>query len=125
MEIRPIKTDADYKSALAEVEAIFQASPNTPEADRLEVLTTLIEAYEAHHHSIGLPDPVEAILYHIESRGLSRRALELYMGGRGRVSEVLNRKRPLSLEMIRKLHTNLGIPADVLIQPYATQQTAA
>jgi len=125
MDIRPIKTDTDYEAALAEVNALFHAAPNTPEGDRLDVLVTLIEAYEALHYPIDRPDPIQAILYHLESRGRTRRDLEPYLGGRGRVSEVLNRKRPLSLDMIRKLHTHLGIPADVLIQPYATQRTAA
>ena len=125
MDIRPIKTETDYRAALAEIETLFDAVPNTPEGDRLDVLTTLVEAYEAQHYEITPPDPVEAILYHLESRGLSRRDLEPYMGSRGRVSEVLNRKRPLTLEMIRKLHDSLGIPAEVLIQPYQTQQSAA
>jgi HTH-type transcriptional regulator/antitoxin HigA len=125
MNIRPIKTETDYRAALAEIETLFDAVPNTPEGDRLDVLTTLVEAYEAQHYEITPPDPVEAILYHLESRGLSRRDLEPYMGSRGRVSEVLNRKRPLTLEMIRKLHDSLGIPAEVLIQPYQTQQSAA
>lgn len=125
MDIRPIKTETDYRAALADIEALFDAVPNTPEGDRLDILTTLVEAYEAQNYEITPPDPVEAILYHLESRGLSRQDLELYIGGRGRVSEVLNRKRPLTLEMIRKLHDGLGIPAEVLIQPYQTQQTAA
>lgn len=125
MEIQPIKTESDYATALKIVERIFDAAPNTPEGDRLEVLTTLIEAYEAQQYPIELPDPIAAIEYHLESRGLTRRDLEPYLGGRGRVSEVLNRKRALSLEMIRKLHEGLGIAAEVLIQPYRTHQTAA
>ena len=84
----------------------------------MEVLTTLVEAYEDKHYSIPLPDPIEAIVYHVESRGLSRRDLEPYIGSRARVSEILNRKRPLSIGMIRRLHAGLGIPADILIQPY-------
>lgn len=123
MNIRPIKTEADYAAALAEVATILHAAPDTPEGDWLDVLTTLIEVYESQHYPIEPPDPIEAILYHLESRGLSRHDLEPYLGGRGRVSEVLNRKRPLSLEMIRKLHTGLGIPAAVLIQPYPTVLT--
>lgn len=118
MEIRPIKTEADYQAALQEIERLFDAAPDTPEGDRLEVLTTLVEAYEDKHYNIPLPDPIEAILYYMESRGLSRRDLEPYIGSRARVSEVLSRKRPLSIRMIRRLHTGLGIPADVLIQPY-------
>ena len=119
MDIRPIKTEAEYQAALAEIEGLFDAAPHTPEGDRLDVLTTLVEAYEEQHYSIPLPDPIEAIKYHMESRGLSRRDLETYLGSRARVAEVLNRKRPLSLEMIRRLHTGLGIAADILIQPYS------
>jgi HTH-type transcriptional regulator / antitoxin HigA len=118
IEIKPIKTEIDYEDALAEIEQLFDARPGTIEADRLEILTTLVEAYENRHYSIPLPDPIEAIKYFMESRGLSRRDLELYLGSRGRVSEVLNRKRHLSLEMVRRLHNGLGIPAEVLIQPY-------
>jgi HTH-type transcriptional regulator/antitoxin HigA len=122
VEIRPIKTEVDYQAALEEIERLFDAAPNTPEGDRLEVLTTLVEAYEEKHYSIPLPDPIEAILYYMESRGLSRRDLEPYIGSCARVSEVLNRKRPLTIRMIRKLHTGLGIPADVLIQPYEAKK---
>jgi HTH-type transcriptional regulator/antitoxin HigA len=125
MEIKPIKTVADYDAAFEEVARLFDAVPNTPEGDRLEVLTILIEAYEEEHHAIQLPDPIEAILYFMESRGLSRRDLEPYIGGRGRVSEVLSRKRPLTIYMIRKLHKNLNIPAEVLIQPYSLVESAA
>ena len=124
MEIRPIKTEADYRAALDEIERLFDATPDTPEGDRLEVLTTLVKAYEEEHYAIPLPDPIEAIQYYMESRGLTRRDLEPYIGSRGRVSEVLNRKRPLSIEMIRRLHTGLGIPAEVLIQPYKCKQAA-
>jgi HTH-type transcriptional regulator/antitoxin HigA len=119
VDIHPIKTEADYEAALAEIEDLFDAVPNTPAGDRLDVLTTLVEAYEAQQSSIPAPDPVGAIMYHMESRGLSRRDLEPYLGSRARVAEVLNRKRPLSLEMIRRLHTGLGIAAEILIQPYA------
>lgn len=125
MEIKPIKSDVDYQEALEEIEQMFDAAPDTPEGDRLEVLTTLVEAYEERHYSIPLPDPVESILYHMESRGLTRRDLEPYIGSRARVSEVLNRKRPLTMEMIRNLHKGLGIPAEVLIQPYDTFRNAA
>ncbi len=118
MNIKPIKTEADYEAALKEVERLFEAKSGTPEGDRLEVLTTLIEAYEDQHHPIPDPDPVEAIKYYMESRDLSRRDLEPYLGSRARVSEILNRQRPLSLEMIRSLNKGLGIPAEVLIRPY-------
>jgi HTH-type transcriptional regulator/antitoxin HigA len=124
MEIRPSKTEADYEAALAEIEELFEAEPSTPEGDRLEVLTTLVEAYEDAHYSIPSPDPIEAIRYYMESRGLVRRDLEPYIGSRARVSEILNRKRPLSLTMIRRLNKELGIPADVLIEPYEYQQAA-
>ncbi len=105
-----------------EIDRLFDAAPDTPEGDRLEILATLVEAYEDKHYDIPLPDPIEAILYYVESRGLSRRDLEPYIGSRARVSEVLNRKRPLSIAMIRKLHAGLDIPADILIQPYEVKR---
>jgi HTH-type transcriptional regulator / antitoxin HigA len=125
MKIKPIRTEADYEAALKEIERLFNAKPGSKEADRLEVLTTLTEAYEEKQYSIPLPDPIEAILYHMESRGLSRRDLEPFIGSRARVSEVLNRRRPLTMEMIRNLHDGLGISAEVLIQPYRTLKNAA
>jgi len=125
MDIRPIHTEADYEATLREIEQLFAALPNTPEGDRLDVLTTLVEAYEAQHYAIPIPDPIEAVEYFMASRNLSRRDLEPYIGSRARVSEILNRRRPLTLEMIRKLHQGLNIPADILIQPYDTQQPAA
>jgi HTH-type transcriptional regulator/antitoxin HigA len=125
MEIRPIKTETDYRAALAEIERLLDAESGTPEGDKLEVLTTLVEHYEAIHDPIPFPDPIEAILYHMESRDLSRHDLEAYLGSRARVSEVLNRKRPLTIEMIRRLHTGLGISADVLIQPYTVTKAMA
>jgi HTH-type transcriptional regulator/antitoxin HigA len=125
VDIKPIKTEADYQEALREVEHLFDAQPNTPEGDRLDVLATLVEAYEERHHDIPSPDPIETILYHLESRGLSRRDLEPCIGSRARVSEVLNRRRPLSIDMIRKLHKRLGISAEVLIQPYDLDKSAA
>ena len=124
MDIRPIKTEVDYQAALEEIERLFDAAPDTPEGDPLEVLTILVEAYEDKHYDIPLPDPIEAIKYHMESRGLSRRDLEPYIGSRGRVSEILNRRRSLSIEMIRRLHAGLGIPAEVLIQPYECKRAA-
>jgi len=118
MEIRPIKTEKDYEEALAEIEQLFDATPETPDGDRLEVMMTLVEVYEDEHYNIPDPDPVEAINYYMESRGLTRKDLEPYIGTRARVSEVLNRKRPLTLRMIRRLNSELGISADVLIAPY-------
>jgi HTH-type transcriptional regulator/antitoxin HigA len=124
MAIKPIRTEADYTAARREIEALFEAEPDTPEGDRLEILSTLIEAFEEQHYPIPDPDPIEAIKYYMESRGLTRKDLEPYIGGRARVSEILNRKRPLSLAMIRKLNQGLGIPAEVLIQPYEHQPAA-
>ncbi|MBI2831493.1 MAG: helix-turn-helix domain-containing protein [Chloroflexi bacterium] len=125
VKVKPIKSETDYEDALLEIEKLFYAKPGTQEADRLEILTALAEAFENQHYAIPLPDPVEAILYFLESRGLSRKDLKSYLGSRARVSEILNRKRPLSLEMIRRLHRNLGIPAEVLIQPYEILQRAS
>jgi HTH-type transcriptional regulator / antitoxin HigA len=125
MRIRPIKTESDYRMALAEIERLMSASQKTVTGDRLEVLVTLVERYESERDPIEPPDPIEALIHHMESRGLTRRDLEAYLGSRARVAEVLNRKRPLSLEMIRKLHKGLGIPAEVLIQPYVVKRPAA
>lgn len=116
MDIRPIKSEADHKGALNEVERLWDAAPGSPEHDRLDVLVTLIEAYEEKHHPIDPPDPVDAILFRMEQLGLSRHDLEKFIGPRGRVSEILNRTRTLTLPMIRRLHQGLGIPAAVLIQ---------
>ena len=117
MNIKPIKTEADYDAALKDIENLFDAEPGTPKGDHLEILATLVEAYEDEHYDIPAPDPIEAILYHMESRGLTRADLEPYIGSRARVSEILNRKRPLTLAMIQRLN-QLGIPAEALIQPY-------
>ena len=119
MTVKPIKTEADYDAALRAIERLWKAEPGTPAADRLEVLVTLVEAYEAERWAIDLPDPVAAILFRMEQQGLTRRDLEPYLGGRGRVSEVLTGKRALTLAMIRKLHTGLGIPLESLIGPAA------
>lgn len=116
MEIHPIKTEQDYDAALVEVDRLMEADPNTSEGDRLDILTTLIEAYEAKHYAVDIPDPIEAIKFQMEQMGLSRKELEPFIGSRARVAEVLNRKRHLSLEMIRRLHRGLKIPANVLIQ---------
>lgn len=118
IELRAIKTENDYRAALSEIERLFDAEPNTPECERLDVLTTLVEAYEQRHYPIEAPDPIEAILYYLESRGLRERDLEAVIGSEKDVAEVLNRKQALTLEMIRGLHNQLGIPAEVLIQPY-------
>lgn len=125
MEIKPIRTKKDYAAALKEIERLFDAKPGTTAGDRLDVLTTLVYAYEEKHHAVPLPNPIDAIQYYMESRGLTRRDLEKYLGSRARVSEVLNRKRAITMEMIRNLHRGLGIPAEVLIQPYRTVKDAA
>jgi len=116
MEIKPIRTEADYEAALKEIEKLVESQPDTPQGDRMEVLVTLVEAYETKHFPIPEPnDPVEVLEYYMESRGLSRSDLIAYLGSKERVSEVLNRKRGLSLEMIRRLHNGLGIPADLIM----------
>ncbi|MCG7877895.1 MAG: transcriptional regulator [Candidatus Thiodiazotropha endolucinida] len=115
MEIRPIKTEEDYDSALNEIEQLWGAEVDTPEGDKLDILITLVEAYEAKNHPIAPPDPVEAILFRMEQGDLDRKALEPYIGRRGRVSEVLNHKRPLTLKMIRNLWEGLHIPLESLI----------
>ena len=121
MQLRSLKTETDHKEALAEIDQLFEAAPETSEGDRLDILTLLVEAYEQQHHSVLPPDPVVTLEYYMESRGLSRRDLEPFLGSRVRVAEVLNRKRGLTIEMIRRLHQGLGISADVLIQPYPLQ----
>jgi HTH-type transcriptional regulator / antitoxin HigA len=116
MDVKPIRSEADYQAALKEVERLWGTEPGTQDGDLFEVLFTLVEAYEEQHYPILPPDPIEAIKYYMDSRGLDRRDLERYIGPSGRVSEVLSRKRPLTLAMIRKLNAGLGIPAEVLIQ---------
>jgi HTH-type transcriptional regulator/antitoxin HigA len=118
MSVKPVKTENDYQAALAEIDAIFDAQPNTPDGDRLDVLTTLVEAYEAMRYPIPSPDPIEAIKYFLEARSLATEDLEPYIGSRSKVEEVLNRRRALTIDMIRRLHAGLGISADILIRPY-------
>lgn len=127
MEIRPIHTEADYQAALREVSAYFdiEPEPGTAEGDRFEVLITLLEAYEARHYPVDLPDPVEAIKFRMEQSGLEPKDLQPMIGRLNRVYEVLNRKRPLTLSMIWKLHQQLGIPAESLIRPANKLPTAA
>lgn len=117
MEIKPIKTEADYSAAMRRIEEVWGAAQGTREGDELEVLVTLAEAYEHRHHSVDLPDPVEAIKFRLEQEGKDYRSLIGVIGQRTRVYEVMRRARPLSLNMIRKLHRRLEIPAEVLIQP--------
>lgn len=116
MEIKPIRNETDYQAALKEIEKLTESQPGTPEGDRVDVLVTLVEAYEAKHFPIPEPDdPVEVLEYFMESRGLSRSDMIAYLGSKERVSEVLNRKRGLSLQMIRRLHNGLGISANLLM----------
>ena len=124
MDIRPIRTKADHRAALKEAERLWNAGPGTPDGDRVDVLVTLIEAYEAKHHPIPPPDPIAAIEFMMEQKGLTRRDLEPAIGSRGRVSEVLTRKRPLTLPMVRALSALLDIPTDILVQPYETRSAA-
>lgn len=124
--IRPIKTEEDYQVALEEIESLLDAKPDTPEGDRLDVLTTLVEVYaEKQEYTLPSPDPIHALTYYMESRGLSRKDLEVYIGSSQLVLDILQRKRPLSIDMIRKLHAGLGISAEILIQPYPLLQEAA
>ncbi|MDR2875742.1 MAG: helix-turn-helix domain-containing protein [Methylobacillus sp.] len=118
MELRLIRTKKDYQTALAEVDRLWSATDGSPEADQLDVLTLLIEQYERVHFPIADPDPVDFLYHVMEARELTRKDLEPYIGPRGRVSDILNRVRPLTLEMIRKLAAGLNLPAEVLIQPY-------
>ena len=116
-EVRPIRTKRDHESALKEIERLWGAKTGTPEGDRLDVLATLVDAYEAEHYPMDPPDPIEAIKFRMEQQGLTLRDLEEIIGTRTRIAEVLNRKRGLSIAMIRRLHERLGISADVLIRP--------
>ena len=125
MKVRAIKSEQDYELVLAEIETLMDAAPDTPEGDRLDVLTTLVEAYESKHHPIDLPDPIEAIKVRMEELDLQRRDLEAIIGSKSKVSEVLSGKRPLSIAMIRRLHRDLGIPAEVLIQEARSRRKSA
>lgn len=115
MDIRPIRTKRDYERALRRIETLMDSDPDSDEGDELEVLATLVDVYEEKHFPLGPADPVEAILFRMDQQGLERKDLEPFIGSRHRVSEVLNRKRGLSLEMIRRLHAGLGIPLQVLV----------
>ncbi|MFA0910743.1 transcriptional regulator [Vibrio cholerae] len=117
MDIRPIKTDADYRAALNDIENLMMAQPDTVEGEKLDILVTLVEAYEAKHFPMDLPDPVEAIKFEMERKGLTVKDLEPMIGKSNRVYEILNHKRSLTLKMIWKLHEGLGIPAESLIKP--------
>jgi HTH-type transcriptional regulator/antitoxin HigA len=123
MEIKPIRTEEDYQAALEEIERLMDAQPDTPEGDRLDVLATLVEAWEEKHCPIEEPDPIEVIQHRMEALGMSRKDLETMIGGRNRVSEVLSRKRPLTINMIRRLSEGMHLPAGVLIRAYETGDT--
>jgi HTH-type transcriptional regulator/antitoxin HigA len=118
-DLKPIRSEADYDEALREVERVWGGKSGTPDGDRLDVLITLIEAYEHDHHPMPMaaPDPIEAIKFRMQQQGLTHKDLEPLIGNRTRVAEVLARKRQLTLPMIRRLHAKLGIPAEVLVQP--------
>ena len=122
MGIRPIHNKKEYKAALIEIEQLWTAPAKSAEADRLDVLALLVEHYEKTHFPIADPDPIELIEHVMESRGLSRKDLEPIIGPRGRVADILNRTRPLTLEMIRRLVSQLNLPAEVLVKPYAMRE---
>lgn len=124
MELKPIRTKKEYQAALAEAELLWDAFAKSPEADRLDVLTLLIEQYERQRFPIADPDPIDFLTHVMEARGMTRKDLEPYIGPRGRVSDILNRIRPLSLEMIRRLSAGLKLPAEVLIRPYHLRHEA-
>ena len=124
MEIKPIRTKTDYRAVLKEIETLMSARAGTPEGERLDVLVTLVEAYEKKHYRFDLPDPVEAIKFHMEQMALGPKDLVPMIGRINRVYEVLNRKRPLTLQMIRRLHRTLGIPAESLIKEPAQRRAA-
>ena len=117
MQIRPIKTEKDHRAAVARIEELMSAAPDSPEGDELDVLATLVDAYEAKHHAMDAPDPIAAIQFRMDQQHLSRRDLEPFIGSRARVSEILTGKRPLTLEMVRRVKSGLGISADLLITP--------
>jgi HTH-type transcriptional regulator/antitoxin HigA len=116
MDIAPIKTESDYQRTLTEIEGLMSAERDTPEGDRLDILVTLVEAWEAKHHALGYPDAVEAIKFHMEQHGLTRQDLQPFVGTESRVDDILSRRRPLTLAIVRRLHEGLGIPAESLIR---------
>ncbi len=122
--LKPLRTEADYEAAIVEIEALWGAPAGTPKGDRLDILATLVDAYENEHYPMDPPDPIEAIVFRMEQQGLTRKDLEGILGSRTRVAEVLNRRRGLSINMIRRLHDTLGISAEVLIRPTQTDRAA-
>lgn len=123
-ELKPIKTKADYEASLAEMERLWGARSGTSDGNRLDILATLIDAYESDHYPMDPPDPIEAIKFRMEQQGLTRKDLSELLGSRIRVAEILNRRRGLSINMIRRLHEKLGISLEVLIQPVRTKKAA-
>ena len=121
MDIKPIKTEQDYNMTLSKIEGLMVAKPNTPQMDKLEVLTTLVEVYEEQHYTINAPDPIEAIKFRMEQEGLKQKDLVSIVGSKSRVSEILNKKRKLTIEMIRNLHKQLHIPIESLFLDYKTK----
>lgn len=124
-DLKPIRNEADYQEAMVLLKSLWGAAADTAERDTLDLLVTLIDDYENISDPVDLPDPIDAILFRMEQQNLTRKDLEPFLGSRGRVAEILNRKRPLSLEMIRRLHAELGIPAAILIQPIRQTKDAA
>jgi len=119
MNIKPIRNDKDLKDAFRQLDMVFQSKKGTKESDEMEILVTLIEAYENKHYPISAPTPVEAIKFRMEQQGLTARDLEIFIGSSGRVSEILNKKRPLSLRMVKRLHDGLNIPYESLLADIA------
>ena len=123
-ELKPVRTPSDYKRALAELKKLWGTQSGTAAGDRLDILATLIDVYEAEHYPMDPPDPIEAIKFRMQQLGLTRKDLEPIIGTRTRVAEVLNRKRNLSIAMIRRLHEKLGLPAEILIRPTRGKKAA-
>jgi len=124
MNFKPIRSETEHREALAEIERLWDAPEEGPDADHLEVLVMLVEAYEKTHFPIAAPDPVSFIEHIMEARGLTRKDLEPFIGPRGRVADIMNRTRPLSIAMVRRLSAGLKLPAEILIQPYALKVAA-
>ena len=125
VEVSPIRSHDDYEVMLAEIEKVIGAQPGTADGDRLDVLATLVQAYEAEHYAIEAPDPIRLLEFVMEQRGLGRAALQPMLGGRGRVSEIMSRRRPLTLQMIRRLSTEFGLPAAALVHAYPLNRAGA
>lgn len=118
MDIKPVKTKKDHANALKRIEQLMTAKANSPEGDELDILVTLVESFEAKHYAVDAPDPIAAIQHRMEALGMQRKDLELLLGSKSRVSEILNRKRKLTMDMVRTLHVKMNLPAEALIQDY-------